>query len=138
MKELWNPYILLPLAAILLLAGALALLAARRRGKRYAGRAQASVLRVEKRRQHTRGVTAILFIPTLEYTVDGVRYEQKGPAAGKHGHYAAGQTLQIAYNPAKPEDCALPPGKAPVYAACALLPPGAALLILGVLSAFMR
>ena len=104
-NKLWNPFVLFSAAIIVGIVGIVYLLKSISQKNRYTAKTTARILSVVKRTHRSNGVTRKIYYPTVEYLVDGTRYEAKGQGSGIRDHYIEGAEIEILYNPNKPEKC---------------------------------
>lgn len=67
----------------------------------------AAIIRVDSQIEtDSDGMDTRVYYPVVEYTVDGQRYESQVPDSGTSNSttYKEGQTIEIQYNPEKPDE----------------------------------
>lgn len=134
--SLWNPWVLIPVGILTALIGVWIRLRDIVRGKRYKGRVEGRILSVKKiRKSDGNGGSRHLYVPLVEYTVDGTRYEVEGQAYTRGDFYVEGADLPIFYRLERPEKCLTVPPDDSKGAMRIFLYAGLVLSLLGVLAA---
>lgn len=105
MNKFWNPFVLFGAAILVGIVGLVYLLKSVGQKKNYTAKTTARILTVNKRSHRSNGVTRTIYTPTVEYVIDGTRYEAKGQGNGMDDAYQKGAEITIFYNPNKPEKC---------------------------------
>lgn len=136
--SVWNPWVLIPVGILTALFGVWIRLRDIIRGKRYKGRAEGRILSVKKiRRKNGSGNNPHLYVPQVEYTVDGVRYEVEGQGYTRDDFYVEGADLPIFYQLDRPEKCLTVPPDDSKGLVRVFFYVGLGLALLGVLAAVL-